>query len=107
MSSRAADTRSECRAAGQAPRQIMRMSGKTSQLRVSRVRPPGDQEAPGAENNRCPLVTTDRYKIGGYDAPTEPMTSPEVPVMSQNSRQGASMEDRKIFGGAATHRAGE
>ena len=111
MYSRAADTRSEDHPARQAPRHmgrpIARMSGKTPQLRVPRSRPPGEQKALGAENNRSSFVTTDRYKYGGYDAPTEPTMSPEVPVMSQKSWQGPSMEDRKIFGDAAIHRTVE
>jgi hypothetical protein len=109
--SRATDTRSEDRPAGQAPRHVgspvARMSGKTPQLRVPGWRPSGEQTVLGAENNRSSFVTTDRYKHGGYDAPTEPRMSPEVPVMSQNGWQGPSMEDRKIFGDAAIHHAVE
>ena len=111
MYSRAADTRSEYHPAGQAPRHmgrpIARMSGKTPQLRVPGPHPPGEQKALGAENNRSSFATTDRYKYGGYDAPTEPTMSPEIPVMSQQSRQRPSMEDRKIFGDAAIHRTVE
>jgi TRAP-type C4-dicarboxylate transport system substrate-binding protein len=33
--------------------------------------------------------------------------SPEVPVMSQKSWQGPSMEDRKIFSDAVIHRTVE
>jgi hypothetical protein len=33
-------------------RPIARMGGKTPQLRVPHSRPPGEQKAPGAENNR-------------------------------------------------------
>ena len=80
------------------------MSGKTPQLRVPRSRPPGEKKAPGAENNRSPFVTTDRYKYGGYDAPSESTTSPEALVMSQKSWQGPSTEDRKILSEAAIHR---
>ncbi len=61
----------------------------------------------GAENSRSSFVTTDRYKHGGYDAPTEPTMSPEVPVMSQKSWQGPSMENRKTSGDAAMHHAVE
>ena len=83
------------------------MSGKTPQLRPPHSRPPGEKKALGVENNRPSLVTTDRYKYAGYHAPTEPTMSPEFPVMSQKSWQGPSMEDRKIFGEAATHRTVE
>ncbi len=131
MYSRAADTRSEDRPAGQAPRHMgspaARMSGKRSQRRVLRSRLPGEEKALGtepaeplygplldrlairpsdsAENNQSWFVTTDRYKYAGYHA--EPMMRPRVPVMSQKSWQGPSMEDPKIFGDAATHRAVE
>ena len=88
-------------------RPIARMSGKTPQLRVTHSRPPGEQKAPGAENNRSCFATTDRYKYGSYDAPTEPKMSPEVPVMSQKSWQGPSMEDRQIFDDAVIHRTVE
>ena len=80
------------------------MSGKTPQLRGRGWRPPGEQTVLGAENNRSSFVTTDRYKYGGYDAPTESTTSPEALVMSQKSWQGPSTEDRKILGEAAIHR---
>ena len=111
MYSRAADTRSEDRPTGQAPRYtgrlIARISGKRSQLRVPHSRPPDEERALGAENDRPSFVTTDRYKNAGYDASTEPAMSPEVLVMSQKNRQGLSMKDRKIFGDAAIHRAVE
>jgi hypothetical protein len=93
--SRAADTRSEDHPARQAPRymgrQIGRISGKRSQLRVAHSRLPSEERA-------------DRYKNAGYDASTEPAMSPEVLVMWQKNRQGLSMKDRKIFGDAAIHR---
>jgi hypothetical protein len=109
--SRAADTRSEDHPTRPAPRYtgrlIARISGKRSQLRVPHSRPPDEERALGAENDRPSFVTTDRYKNAGYDASTEPAMSPEVLVMSQKNRQGLSMKDRKIFGDAAIHRAVE
>lgn len=110
MYSRAADTRSEDQPARQAPpygppeRADERQD--TAAPRAS-FAPARKKKALGAENNRPSLVTTDRYKYAGYDAPTEPKMSPEFPVMSRKSWQGPSMEDRKIFGAAATHRTVE
>lgn len=86
---------------------VARMSGKTPQLRVPGSRPSGEQTVLGPQNSRSSFVTTDRYKHGGYDAPTEPTMNPEVPVMSQKSWQGPSMEDRKTFGEAAIQHAVE
>jgi hypothetical protein len=109
--SRAADTRSDDHPARHVPRHmgrpIARLSGKTPQPRVPVLRAPGGEMAHGPENGRSCLVTTDRYKYGGYDARTEPTMSPEIPVMSQKNRQGLSMEDREIFGEATIRRAVE
>ena len=111
MYSRAADTRSEDHPARQAPRHmghpIARISGKTPAAARASFAPARRGKGPGAENNRSSLVTTDRYKYAGYHALAEPAMSPEFPVMSQNSRLGPSMEDRNIFGDAATDRAVE
>ena len=111
MYSRAAETRSEDHPARQAPRYmgrlIARISGKRSPLRVPHSRPPGEDGALGAENDRPSFVTTDRYENATYDASTEPAMSPEIPVMSRKNWQGLSMKDRKISGDAASHRAVE
>jgi hypothetical protein len=52
-------------------------------------------------------LTTDRYEHARYHVPAEATMSPEFPVMPRTDRQEPSMEDRQIFGEAATHRAVE
>jgi hypothetical protein len=52
-------------------------------------------------------LTTDRYEHARYHVPAEATMSPEFPVTPRTDWQEPSMEDRQIFGEAATHRAVE